>query len=95
MSSDEDRPSQADLEQEAFEKLGNQSAGDVLKQAGENLIKRLAARVELGIASKEDQALLAKMLKDSGLTFNSQPDAPPPAASEPADLPDLGRPDYE
>lgn len=91
----DDKPSDFKLEQEAFDRLDNQSAGDILKRAGENLIKRLAARVEVGTASKEDQALLAKMLKDSGLTFNSQPDDPPPGPSAPADLPDLEKPDYE
>ena len=90
-----DDASEFDLEQEAFQRLSNQSPGDILKRAGENLIKRLAARVELGTASKEDQALLAKMLKDSGLTFNPQPDNPPPPASQPADLPELDNPDYE
>lgn len=90
----DDAPEGEDLskrEQEAFQRLSNRQAGDVLQDAGSVLIKRLYARLEAGTASAKDMELLAKLLKDSGLMFNpAQPEGgPPPGPSKPADLPDL------
>ena len=78
------------LEDEAVARLDNLSEADILARSRKSLLKRLAAKAELGTLSHQEAAILRNLLRDNGLVMAlGDPKATPRPLPVEDDLPEF------
>jgi hypothetical protein len=59
--------------QEAFQKLGGFSPAEVIQYGHEALIRLLVAKVEAGLVTHQEMAILRNLLRDNGMVMGLLP----------------------
>lgn len=94
--SDEQPPTDRQIERDEKQRLDNLPIEEVIRRGHEELLRTLVAKSTAGTISHQEMAILRNMLRDNGMTLGVPPkDADLPKPEQPADLPTYSKPDYE